>query len=101
MSAQDIANARLEAAAARERLLGSAHDLQGRLNPSVLANHAWDGARDRGEQVAGEVGLVIVERPVAAGAVAAGVLAFLARRPIFRMLGRLTGRRKTFDGDRK
>jgi hypothetical protein len=99
MSEAELANARLEAVAARERMLGSLHELQARLNPAHLANAAWDDVRDKGAEVADDVRLAIVQRPLAAGATLAGITALLARKPICRLIRRLTGRNSTSDGD--
>jgi hypothetical protein len=97
MSEADVARARAEVAAARERLLGSAHALQARLKPSVLANDAWESARDAGESAANGAARAISKRPIAASAAAIGVTALLARKPIARLIARLRG--KDYDGD--
>ncbi len=97
MSEADVARARAEVAAARERFLGSAQALQARLKPSVLANDAWESARDAGESAANGAARVISQRPVAASAAAIGVTALIARKPIARLIARLRG--KDDDGD--
>jgi hypothetical protein len=96
---ENVASAKLEATAARERLLGSLRALQARLSPSTLANSAWDDVRDRGEQVAGDVRQAVIRRPMVSGAAAAGFLAFLARKPLCRLIARMTRRRRHSDGD--
>lgn len=101
MSEADIVRARAEAAAAKHRLLGSAHELQARLSPTTLAQDAWDGIRDRSETVAVEVSHAVSKRPVVAGAAAASVAALLVRKPLGRLFGKLTGRSKNSDGDTK
>lgn len=97
MSEADVARARAEVAAARERLLGSTHALQSRLKPASLAGDAWESARDAGETAAAGAARAIGKRPVAASAAAIGIAALLARKPIARLIGRLRG--KDDDGD--
>jgi hypothetical protein len=92
MSDQDVASAKLEVAAARERMLASTHALQQRMKPSTLAGNAWDELRDTGEHMAGRVGRAAARRPVATGAAVAGVAALLARKPLGRLVARLTGK---------
>jgi hypothetical protein len=96
MSEADIATARLQAAAARERLIGSAHELQVRLSPGTLAENAWDGLRDKGEAAAETAVETARKHPVATGAAVAGVAALIARKPIGRLIARLRGKD---DGD--
>jgi hypothetical protein len=99
MSERDVANARLEVAAARERMMSATHELQGRLKPTTLASNAWDGVREKSALVAGNVSRTAARRPVAAGAVAVGVAAFLARKPLWRLIGRIAGKTHISDGD--
>jgi hypothetical protein len=96
VSEADIATARLQAAAARERLLETTHELQSRLSPGTLAGNAWDGLRDRGEAAAETAVETASRYPVATGAAVAGLAALIARRPIGRLIARLRG---TDDGD--
>lgn len=91
MSDADLAQAKAEAAAARERLLGSAHQLQSRLKPAALASDAWESARDAGETAASGAVRAIGKRPVAASAVILGLTALVARKPIARLVARLRG----------
>ena len=97
MSEADLVRARAEVAEARERLLGSAHALQARLKPSVLASDAWESARDAGKNAAQGAARAISQRPVAASAAAICVAALIARKPIARLIARLRG--KDDDGD--
>jgi hypothetical protein len=97
VSARDVASAKLEVAAARERMLETAQAIQARLAPAALAGDAWDGVREKGSEVAGQLGRAAARRPVATGAAVAGVAALLARKPLWRLVARWTG--KTSDGD--
>jgi len=85
MSEADVARAKEQVNAARERLLGSTHALQARLTPKVLADDAWKAAREKGQEVAAEAVRQVKKRPVVSSAAAAGLLAFVARRPILRL----------------
>ena len=89
MSEADIARAKADVAAARERLLGSANALQARLKPSVLADDAWQVAREKGQEVAADAVRAVRERPVISSAAAIGLAAFVARRPIAKLFGLL------------
>jgi hypothetical protein len=99
MSDEQVASARLEAVAARERLLGSVHELQSRLAPRTIAEEAWDNVRERGSAIAASAAETVVERPVAAGAAAIGVAAFFARKPLTRLVCRLFRGKRDSDGE--
>ena len=89
MSDKDLIKARADAAIARERLLADAHTLQARLKPATLASNAWENVRDRSEAAAADAVEVAKNRPAVVTAAAIGVVAFLARKPIGRLIGRL------------
>lgn len=92
MSEAELVRARADAAAAKERMLRSVHTLQARLKPSVLASDAWDSARDAGEAAANNAARMAARRPVATSVAAVGIAAFLARKPIARLVTRLRGK---------
>jgi hypothetical protein len=92
MSEADIIRDREEAAAAKERLLGSAQALQARLKPAALASDAWEKTRDAGEAAASNAAHAIRKRPVAAAAAAIGVTALVARKPIARLIAKMRGK---------
>lgn len=98
MSNRQLEKARIEAAAARERLLGSVHAVQERLRPSTIANDVWDEVRDRGEAAVEKATQVATERPVATSAAALGVAAFVLRRPIARLFRRRKPKRNDVAG---
>ena len=89
MSAQQIKAARLEADAARQRLLATATELQERLRPGTIASNAWEGVKDRGGELADDAVEAVRDRPVAAASVLAAFTLFLARRPIRSAVSRL------------
>lgn len=86
--------ARIEVERARARLMGSAHELQDRLNPKTLARGAWEGAKDKGADLAEDAVDAVRARPYAAGGAVAALTLFLARAPLIDLAGRLFGTTK-------
>lgn len=89
MSEADIARAQQKAKAAREKLLGSAHALQARLKPSILADDAWKAARAKSQEAAAGAVRVVKQRPILSSAAAVGIAAFIARKPLKKLFGLL------------
>lgn len=89
--APDIAAARLEVERTRMRLIGTAHQLQDRLSPKVLAKDAWQGAKEKGADLAEDAVDAVRSRPLAATGVVAAITMFLAREPLIELAGRLAG----------
>lgn len=87
----NIAAARIEAERARARLMASAHELQDRLSPRTLARDAWQGAKAKGADMAEDAVDAVRSRPVAATGVIAALTLFLAREPLFDLVGKLVG----------
>jgi len=96
----DLEHAQYEVEQAKKRFTATAGTLQYRLKPGTLANHAWAGVRDKGSEVADDArhsvngiadGAVqaVRERPLAASGVAAALLLFLARGPLWRAVSGL------------
>jgi hypothetical protein len=83
-----LAQARADAASAREQLLGAAQAVQARLKPAALASDAWETVRDKSEGVAEGAARAVAKRPAVASAAALGLFAILARKPIARLFGR-------------
>jgi hypothetical protein len=83
--------ARIEVERSRARVMATAHELQERLSPKVLARDAWQGAKEKGADLAEDAVDVVRARPVAAGAVVTGIVAFLARESLFDLAGKLVG----------
>ena len=82
MKAPEIAAAKREAELARQRLLGTASELQQRLKPGTIASNAWEGVKDKGSTLAGDAAEAVKARPAVASAAVAAVTLFLAREPI-------------------
>jgi Protein of unknown function (DUF3618) len=92
--APEVAAARIEAERARAQLMGTAHRLQTRISPGNLAHNAWQGAKDKGADLAENAVDAVRSRPLAATGVVAAVTLFLAREPLMDLAGRLTERVK-------
>lgn len=86
-----VAAARIEVERSRGRLMATAHELQERLSPKVLARDAWEGAKDKGANLAEDAVDAVRSRPVAAGGIVAALTMFLAREPLMDLAGRLVG----------
>jgi hypothetical protein len=84
-----IAAARIEVERSRGRLIGTAHELQERLSPKVLARNTWQGAKEKGADLAEDAVDVVKARPIAAGGVVAALTMFLAREPLMDLAGSL------------
>lgn len=102
-SLRQLELARYQAKQAKKRFNSTLGALQYRLKPGTLANSAWGGVRDRGSEMADDAmeavqGLTdgamqtVKERPMAVSGIAAGILLFLARRPLWRGASRLFSR---------
>jgi ElaB/YqjD/DUF883 family membrane-anchored ribosome-binding protein len=92
--ASDVTAARSEAERARAQLMGTAHRLQTRISPGNLAHNAWQGAKDKGADLAENAVDAVRSRPLAATGIVAAVTLFLAREPLMDLAGRLTKRVK-------
>jgi hypothetical protein len=93
-----IAEARAEVERSRARLMRSAHALQDRLSPKTLARGAWDGAKEKGAELAEDAVDAVRSRPITATGVVAAIVTFLAREPLMDLAGQLAsavgGKRK-------
>ena len=90
----EIAAARIEVERARGRLMGTAHELQERLSPKVLARDALQGAKAKGADLAENAVDAARARPVAAGGIVAAITMFLAREPLIGLAGSMFKGRK-------
>ena len=85
----EVAAARIEAERARARLMQSAHRLQERLSPRTLARGAWEGAKDKGADIAENAVDAVRSRPLTTTGIVAGIALFLAREPLKDLAGKL------------
>jgi ElaB/YqjD/DUF883 family membrane-anchored ribosome-binding protein len=89
--APEVAAARVEAERRRSRLMATAHELQERLSPGTLAKGAWQGAKEKGADLAEDAVDAVRARPLAATGVVAAITMFLARDPLIDLAGRIVG----------
>ena len=85
----EIAEARSEVERRRSRLMGTAHELQARLSPGTLAKGAWQGAKEKGADLAEDAVDAVRARPIAATGAVAALAIFLAREPLMSLAGKL------------
>ena len=85
----EITNARQEVERARARLMSTAHELQERLSPTTLAKGAWQGAKEKGADLAEDAVDAVKARPLAATGIVAAITMFLAREPLIDLATRL------------
>jgi hypothetical protein len=85
----EIIAAKVEADRSRARVMATAQELQERLNPKVLAKGAWQGAKEKGADLAENTVDAVKARPLAATGVVAAITMFLAREPLMDLAGRL------------
>lgn len=87
----EIIAARGEVDRSRARVMATAHELQERISPKVLARDAWEGAKDKGANLAEDAVDAVRARPLAAGGVVAALTMFLAREPLMDLAGKVVG----------
>jgi hypothetical protein len=85
----EIATARLEVGCSRARLMAIAHELQDRLSPRTLAKGAWQGAKEKGADLAENTVDAVRSRPLAATGVVAAIAMFLAREQLMDLAGKI------------
>jgi hypothetical protein len=69
--------------------MATAHELQERLSPKVLAKDAWQGAKEKGADLAEDAVDAVRARPLTTTGVVAAITMFLAREPLIDLAGRL------------
>ena len=87
----EIAAARSQVERSRARVMETAHELQERLSPKTLAKGAWQGAKEKGADLAENTVDAVKSRPLAATGVVAAITMFLAREPLMDLAGKLAG----------
>jgi hypothetical protein len=90
----EIIAARAEVERSRSRLIATAHQLQDRLSPKVLARNTWQGAKEKGADLAENTVDAVRSRPIAATGVVAAITMFLAREPLMDLAGKVVGKAK-------
>ncbi len=87
----EVAVARLAVERSRARLMGTAQELQDRLSPKTLAKGAWQGAKEKGADIAEDAVDAVKARPFAASGVVAAITMFLAREPLWDLATKIAG----------
>ena len=75
--------------------MGTAEQLQDRLSPKRLTKDAWEGAKDKGADLAENAVDAVRSRPIAAGGTVAAIALFLAREPLMELAGNLASKFKS------
>lgn len=99
-----IAAARAEADRRRARVIATAQELQDRLSPKTLARNTWQGAKEKGADLAENTVDAVRARPLAATGVVAAITMFLAREPLMDFASKLVdgfGEKRKSRGSRK
>lgn len=84
-----ILAAREQVERSRARVMATAQELQERLSPKTLAKDAWQGAKEKGADLAENTVDAVRSRPLAATGVVAAITMFLAREPLMDLAGKL------------
>jgi len=71
--------------------MATAQELQERLSPKTLARGAWQGAKEKGADLAEDAVDAVRTRPIAATGIVAAITMFLAREPLIGLAGKITG----------
>lgn len=85
----EVAAARIEVERSRSRVMTTAHELQDRLSPKTLAKGAWQGAKEKGADLAEDAVDAVRSRPLATTGVVAAIAMFLAREPLMDLAGKV------------
>lgn len=94
MKQPDLRTREAEAAAAREKFMGTLHELQHRLSPKTIANDVKGKAKEKADgamNAAREGAVQAATHPSTVAAITIPVLVYLFRKPIARGLNKLFG----------
>ena len=95
----EVAAARIKAERARAQMLSTARALQEKLeemfSPQTWARDIWEGAKEKGADLAEEAVDAVRNRPAIASGVVAALALFFAREPLIDMAGKLAKGVKT------
>jgi ElaB/YqjD/DUF883 family membrane-anchored ribosome-binding protein len=89
VNAETIEAAKRDAEAARRRLDSTLVALQQRLHPKTLANEAWDGVKEKSNDLAEGAMDAVKQRPGAVSLAVGAAFLFLARKPLGRAVGKV------------
>jgi len=82
VSDRDLTEAEARVAAARAKMLGTARELQARVQPERLRKDAWESAKDASADWAHNALESAKARPWLVGGIVAATALFLARKPV-------------------
>lgn len=85
----NVDQAKERARIAREQLVATMGEIQDRFSPQTLMQDAWRELRERGGDFADDAVEIARAKPLATGAIIAGILALAAREPLWRAASRL------------
>jgi len=85
----EISAAREEVERSRARVMATAQELQERLSPKSIARNTWQGAKEKGADLAEDAVDAVKSRPLAATGVVAAITMFLAREPLMELAGKV------------
>lgn len=99
VDSSEVAAARIKAERARAQMLDTARALQEELedmfSPQTWARDIWEGAKEKGADLAEEAVDAVRKRPAIASGVVAALALFFAREPLIDMAGKLAKGVKT------
>jgi hypothetical protein len=101
MTDDPVRDAEFEVDQARAKMIATSQEILRQLQPHRLMEEAWETAKEKGADLAENAVDAVSRRPVAAGAVVAGIVAFLAREPLMDLAGKLASGVKNKRADRK
>ncbi len=98
----EIAAARIEVERRRARLLGALAAVERpfssflqQLTPKHLMREAWNGAKEKGADLAEDAVDAVSKRPLTATGIVAAITLFLAREPLMELAGKLTSGKRS------
>jgi len=89
MSDDRVKAAEFEVDRSRAALIATLQEVSQEFEPHRLMQEAWDKAKDKGADLAEDAVNAVSKRPVATGAVVAGIVAFIAREPLMDLAKKL------------
>jgi Protein of unknown function (DUF3618) len=95
MSDDEVRAAEFQVDRTRSKMIATLQEISRELQPHRLVEEAWEKAKDKGADLAENAVDAVRARPVAAGAVVTGIVAFLARDALFSLAGKIAGSGKS------
>lgn len=89
MSDDRVKAAEFEVDRSRAALIATLREVSQQFEPHRLMQEAWDKAKDKGADLAEDAVNAVSKRPIATGAVVAGIVAFIAREPLMDLAKKL------------